>query len=271
MTASRVTRTLLAIGVAVTSGCGGTATTPTPLAGVTQPAPPTTTSAPPVLSTPDTLSLVLAPTAVLGQGLSTATVTLPTTAPAGGAIVTVSTSDASVAHVPSAVTVPAGALSASFSIDTATVASPSTATIVATYNGNRATAVLTVGTPPLSASFIVRSSRAGAGACVLEENEQELDCLLDASASTGLVSTWQWTYTTATGQLSQTSRDPVTRPQIGTKCAFLGTAIGGDGPNGDRYLRMEVSLQVADRSGTRSTVVKQPVRLYPNRLCGFSY
>jgi hypothetical protein len=164
-----------------------------------------------------------------------------------------------------------GARSASFSVETSTVLASATSTITAAYGGSTTTAVLTVTPPAVSASFVVRSPIMGVGACQLEDSEQELDCILDGSASTGFLDAWIWTYTAGTSQLTQTSREALTHPQIGTKCAFLNTATGGDGPNGDRYLRMEISLQVQDKAGNRSTTVRQPIRLYPNRRCGFSY
>jgi hypothetical protein len=39
-----------------------------------------------------------------------------------------------------------------------------------------------------------------------------------------------------------------THPQFSTKCAFLNTGTGGDGPNGDRFLNMEVTLRVQNRA-----------------------
>ena len=46
---------------------------------------------------------------------------------------------------------------------------------------------------------------------------------------------------------------------------------GGDNPDGSRYLKMDVTLQVRDGSGVTSEIVRQPVKVYPNRQCGFSY
>ena len=60
-------------------------------------------------------------------------------------------------------------------------------------------------------------------------------------------------------------------PQIATKCGFLSTATGGDGPNGEKYLNMSVTLQVRDFSGNLSNTVQQAVKVYPNKECGFSY
>jgi len=94
-------------------------------------------------------SLSLNPTSVIGGNSSTGTVTFSGVAPAG-AQVTLSSSDTSVARVPSSVTVAAGATGATFAISTSVVATSTTVTISATYGGVTKTAALTVtpATPP---------------------------------------------------------------------------------------------------------------------------
>jgi hypothetical protein len=57
----------------------------------------------------------------------------------------------------------------------------------------------------------------------------------------------------------------------GTGCPFYQQGTGGDGPNGDRFLNMTVTLQLRDTSGTLSGISQQAVRVYPNKQCGFSY
>ena len=99
----------------------------------------------------------------------------------------------------------------------------------------------------------------------------EADCALDGSPSTGPVERWTWTYWTAKNPLSHVSTQASSAMNLSTGCAFFEGARGGDGPNGDRYIVMEVELVVQDREGNRSAPVRQPVRLYPNRLCGFNY
>ncbi len=266
---------ILALGIAplLVAQCGGGAgtiagTSPT---STTPPSPsPSPTGTPPAPGN-QTSSLSLTPSSIQGQGQPQGLVTLSVTAPAGGAVVSVVSSNTTVARVPSTVTVPAGARSATFVVDTSTVQAPTSVTITASYAGGTMTAALTVTPPAAVASFVVRSRTRGAGACVMEENTQELDCVLDGSASQGFLDAWVWTYSTATSQLGHTARDAISNPQISTKCAFLQTATGGDDPNGDRYLRIEVALQVQDKGGTRSAIVRQAVKLYPNRQCGFSY
>jgi hypothetical protein len=103
------------------------------------PAPPP----PPTLS-----SLTLNPTSVTGGNSSTGTVTLSGPAPTGGAQVTLSSSNTTVARVPSSVTVAAGASSATFTVSTSAVAASTTVTISAAYSGATRSASLTVAPVP---------------------------------------------------------------------------------------------------------------------------
>jgi hypothetical protein len=103
------------------------------------PAPPP----PPTLS-----SLTLNPANVFGGQSSTGTVTLTGAAPAGGAIVALSSNNTTVARVPSSVMVAAGATSATFTVSTSAVASSTTVTISGTYGGATRSASLTVAPAP---------------------------------------------------------------------------------------------------------------------------
>jgi uncharacterized repeat protein (TIGR03803 family) len=89
-------------------------------------------------------SLTLNPTSVSGGNNSTGTVTLTGAAPSGGASVSLSSSNTSVATVPSSVTVQAAQTSATFTVRTQRVFSNTNATISATYNGTTKNATLTV-------------------------------------------------------------------------------------------------------------------------------
>jgi beta-propeller repeat-containing protein len=102
-----------------------------------QPAPP-----PPVLSTIDTN-----PTSVNGGTSSTSTVVLSTSAPEGGALVSLSSSNPAVASVPATTTVPAFSFTSTVSITTATVSASTVVTITGTYNGSTRSANLTVNPP----------------------------------------------------------------------------------------------------------------------------
>jgi hypothetical protein len=268
----RLTALVLAVSSLLAAGCGGgspAGTSPSPSAS------PSPSPAPAASPTPSPAqggnSLSVSPQTIQGQGQPQATVTLAAAAPDGGALVVLTSDNLTAARVPSTVTVAAGSRSATFLVDTSTVLASTTVTIVASYAGNSMAATLTVTPPPVSASFVVRSQTRGAGACVIEQDAADFDCLLDGSSSTGFVGSWIWTYTMGTTTLGHTSSDAGSHMQISTKCAFLNTATGGDGPNGERYLNMVVALQVQDRGGVRSGPVQQNVKVYPNHNCGFSY
>jgi hypothetical protein len=211
----------------------------------------------------------VSPQSIQGQQESQGTVTLAAPAPAGGAIVTLSISDTSVAHLPASVTVAAGSRSASFLIDAATVQTAQTVTVSAAYAGSTMSATLAVTPPALVASFVARSPTHGTGACQMSDDLAELDCVVDGSGSSGFARQWLWTFSTAGTTHTQSSFASNARPQVG--CDFLQSANGGDGPNGDRFLNMTITLQVADAAGSRSAVASQAIKLYPNRQCGFSY
>src|SRR5207249_7727831 len=84
---------------------------------------------------PTVSSLTLNPASVVGGvQSSTGTVTLSGPAPAGGAQVTLSSSNVA-ASVPSSVTVPAGSSSVTFTVNTSVVLISTSATISASYNG----------------------------------------------------------------------------------------------------------------------------------------
>src|SRR5215472_15002827 len=88
-------------------------------------------------------SLTLAESTVNAGGTVAGTVILSHAAPAGGAVVTLSSNSPS-ATVPATVTVAAGAASATFTIYAPEIAVPATVAIMATYQGSSATAMLTV-------------------------------------------------------------------------------------------------------------------------------
>jgi hypothetical protein len=117
-------------GVTITAAYGGVSRTATL----------TVTPAPP--PAPTLASLTLNPTSVFGGQNSTGTVTLTGPAPAGGAVVALSSSNPGAASAPSTVTVPAGATSASFTVSTSSVLFSTSSNISASYNGTTRTATL---------------------------------------------------------------------------------------------------------------------------------
>jgi hypothetical protein len=126
--------------------------------------------------------------------------------------------------------------------------------------------------PALTAVYSVTSPQKGADACVLGPESDEMDCVLDAKGSTGFIDRWTWRYWTVEGSpLGHTTTDPQTKPSLTNRCTFFqnsGTAIDAQG---NRYIQMTIELVVQDRLGTRSNPVQRAIRMYPNRLCGYSY
>src|SRR5258706_375243 len=105
-------------------------------------------------------SLLVNPASCTGGNSSTGTVTLSGAAPSGGAVVTLSSSNTTVARVPSSVTVAAGATSATFALSTSAVVASTTVSISGTYGGATRSASLTVTPvplPPLTLSSLTLS------------------------------------------------------------------------------------------------------------------
>ena len=101
----------------------------------------------PAPAAPTLSSVTVNPTSVVGGAPSTGTVTLTTPASTGGAIVTLSSSNATVAGVPASVTVAAGATSATFGVTTTGVAAATSVTIGGAFGGATRTATLSVNPP----------------------------------------------------------------------------------------------------------------------------
>lgn len=97
------------------------------------------------VNSPAVAVVSLDPAIVVGGNSSTGTVTLNGKAPAGGAVVTL-TSSSSFATVAASVQVSAGTSSATFPVITQTVAATAQITITATFGGNSRQATLTVET-----------------------------------------------------------------------------------------------------------------------------
>src|SRR5207244_103608 len=94
----------------------------------------------------------LSPASVVGGNAAQGTATLTSAAPAGGAVVTLSSGNTAVASVAS-VTVAAGATSATFNVKTTAVSASTPVTITGAFGGATRTATLTVTPPPPPASL----------------------------------------------------------------------------------------------------------------------
>jgi trimeric autotransporter adhesin len=101
-----------------------------------------------VTAPPAALSaLGMNPASVLSGALSTGTVTLDAPAPAGGAVVTLTSGNTAAAQVPASVMVHAGDTTATFNATTSSVNSDTPVTITAVYNSVSQMATLTVTAP----------------------------------------------------------------------------------------------------------------------------
>jgi hypothetical protein len=215
-------------------------------------------------------AITLSQSEVESQAEPQATLSLTSAAPAGGVLVTLSSSNSSAVQVPSAVIVPAGLSATTFTVITSSVVATTAVTISASYGSVTRTAALTVLPPTLRASFTVRSPAKGADACLLGPTD-DVDCSLDAASSRGFVARWHWRYWAGVQVLGHTTSNAVSRPALGTRCAFLDGSRGGDNPDGTKYVQMTIELVVEDGWGALSAPVHRAVKLYPNSLCGFSY
>ncbi|MGC2194783.1 MAG: hypothetical protein WA628_08905 [Terriglobales bacterium] len=113
------------------------------------------------VSAPTPSSLSLNPTSVVGGKSSTATVTLSGPAPAGGAGVTLASSNPNAAQVPASLTLPAGSRTATFVITTNPVVANTSSVISAVLNGTTRTATLTVRAPSVSSLSLSPTSVVG--------------------------------------------------------------------------------------------------------------
>jgi hypothetical protein len=216
--------------------------------------------------------VALSQSSVNSQQQPTGTVSLTAGAPVNGAVVTLVSSNAGAVQVPASVTVPAGMTSVAFTVNTSTVSTPVSSIITASYAGATRSTSLSVQPPALVANFTVTSPVKGADGCVLGPETDEVDCALDARGSTGFIEHWIWRYWTVEGSpIGHTTRSAQSSPSINGRCAFFENSRGGDDAQGNRYIQMTIELVVQDRLGIRSAPVRRGLRLYPNRLCGFSY
>ena len=97
---------------------------------------------------PSLSAITLSPTSVVGSASAQGTATLTSAAPAGGAVVSLSSSNTAAASVPTGVTVPAGATSATFTVSTPAVTASTSSTISGSFGGATRSAVLTVTPAP---------------------------------------------------------------------------------------------------------------------------
>jgi len=155
-----------------------------------------TTSAPASLS-----AVSVSPSTVTGGSASNGTVTLTATAPAGGAVVSLASSNTSAATVPTSVTVAAGATSATFAAATSPVASNTSATITASYAGTSRTTTLGVTAPAApTASATLTVTATGRSGERITSSPSGLDVSVGSTGSASFAIGTQITLTVTNGR-----------------------------------------------------------------------
>ena len=161
-----------------------------------------------LLASPTPTSLVLSPTSVPGGTTSSGTVTLSGPAPAGGANVTLTSSNVAAATVPATINIPQGATIGSFTVATLAQTYSTSATISAAYHGLTQSAVLAVTmTPGVSAISVSPSLLEGGGSATgyvyLNTTAPTGGAVVALSSSSGAASV-PASITVAAGQASAT-------------------------------------------------------------------
>jgi len=206
---------------------------------------------------------------VQSQQEATGTVTLTTEAPSGGITIDLSTSDRDTARpASSSVTVPSGSTTATFRIETTTVAVSTDVQITARYQNVAINQIVRVTIPPPVARFTITGSNRGENNCQLSGGGDN-DCRVDASASSGVPRFYIYTYQIGSSTVTDGKTDKVGDVDIsGNPCDFFKDHSTNE-DNGDKYLNVDVSLQIEDREGAKSSVTKKTVRFYTAGNCGY--
>jgi hypothetical protein len=167
------------------------------------------------------------------------------------------------------VTVTSGNTTATFRIETTTVAESQDVQITAKYLTVGINQILRVTIVPPAARFTLTSPSKGENNCLITDSGGGLDCRTDASASGGFPRFFRWTYAIGGSTNSDVTVDPMADVEIKSGCDFFKDKSTSTDGNGDRYMNMDVTLQVEDREGTLSTKTTKTVKVYPNGFCGF--
>jgi hypothetical protein len=209
-------------------------------------------------------SISLSTSSVVGGNSLTGTATLTAAAPAGGAVVSLSSADP--VAVPATVTVPAGAASATFTIMTRAVGGSIIGTISGSYGGGSASAALSVTRPTVATASFGVSGPTETETCTLTNNGNTLDCTFDGSTSTapGTIIAWDWSYGVAATFTQTTSGPQLTMP--GVNCSLLPPPPL---PPGNPWLTMIVTLKIHDNLGNIAEAKDSGARLLPLGVCGF--
>ena len=128
----------------------------------------------------------VSPATVQGGGASTGTVTLSGPAPAGGTVVSLTSSNTAAAQVPASVTVTAGATTATFTVTTSPVGANTPVTITAACSSVTRTAAMTVTAALTGQNAIFRVSQIPDNAVTPGNHHLGVDALIQLMGGNGL-------------------------------------------------------------------------------------
>jgi hypothetical protein len=212
-------------------------------------------------------SVTFTPATVQSQGRTVGTIALTAAAPAAGAVVTLSSSNADVARVPSAVTIAAGSSSGNVNIDVSSVARSTEVTITAAYAGVTKTGTVTVTPPPLEARFTITSPARGPDACAVDDDGGHVDCDFDASRSVGFIDRYLWKI--IVGEEKDEYRWD-TASAISRPAPRCDPWEKGSRTKSVESFTVDVELRLRGRDGTESSTVRRTIRVYPQKRCGYT-
>ncbi len=173
------------------------------------------------------------PVSVNGGTAATGTITLGSPAPAGGVVVTLTSSSAA-AVVPASVTVPAGATTATFAISTTSVTASTAATITAASLGVSKTTTLTVNPAVAAVTFntltlsptSVRGGRANSTATITLSAVTPTALVVNLASSNTAAATVPATVTVPAGARTVTFTVRSVRGTTNRTSVISGTALG---------------------------------------------
>ena len=194
----------------------------------------------------------------------TATATLTAAAPAGGALVALSSSGPVI--MPASVTLSAGETSTRFSISTRPRGGGLSATITASYGGASVSAVLSVTKPSVAIARFGVTGPTETETCEMSNGGRTLNCTFDGNTSSapGNIVAYDWSYAVA-GTFAQTTSGPVlTNPAV--DCSLLPPPPM---PPGNPWFTLTIKLKIHDDRGNVAEATDSGARLLPHGACGF--
>ena len=125
--------------------------------------------------------------------------------------------------------------------------------------------------PPPVARFTITGNK-GENACTIssggELDTPSVPCRSDATASSGNLLLWRYTYTLGSSTDTFVATDKIVGVEPPSGCSFLSGRSTSSDDNGT-YIQMQVDLVVEDRDGVRSSAASKSIKVYTNGTCGY--